>query len=331
MDDRFEIMDHTVEHPLHVHFALAPHGQTISALLRPHIPTDWFPNGEPLAIDRTGCWRVSLRDHLVGPGLVGWLDKDGQMFAACLSMLYTLLAQQTCTAIRFIGFLAAGEVVADFWPTGLQLYAFPLRTPVALMCAVVGAILYNALLARGRCVALLGGKAGIAWAQGRVRDIRIKLFLGTRLEIACPRVIPVGTEALALARMPGPPDGLHVGFGPGQQRRDMPIILPVARGLSLHHDLLFCIHQGLAVVPLEAPLEAPMGRLHLRRVVSGDITLPCFTPLARLRFVLVQKYLKASSLLRSSLNLFVYLGLRRAMRSCPGDLALVIGLLMLFQ
>jgi hypothetical protein len=107
---------------------------------------------------------------------------------------------------------------------------------------VVGAILYNALLVRGRFVALLGGTAGIALAKVRVRDIRLKLCLGTCREIAFARVITVGTEALTLEIMPGQPDGLHVGFGPVQPWRYMPIILPVAGCLSMPNDLILRIN-----------------------------------------------------------------------------------------
>jgi hypothetical protein len=65
MDDLFDIMHHTVEHPLNVHFDLSSQCKTISALLRPNVPKDWFHHGEPLAIDRSGFGRVYLRDHLV--------------------------------------------------------------------------------------------------------------------------------------------------------------------------------------------------------------------------------------------------------------------------
>jgi hypothetical protein len=65
MDNLFDIMDHTVEHPLNVHFDLAPQRKTIESLLRPNIPKDRLHNGEPLAIDRSGFWRVYLGDHLL--------------------------------------------------------------------------------------------------------------------------------------------------------------------------------------------------------------------------------------------------------------------------
>ena len=75
---------------------------------------------------------------LLGQGLVGGLDKDGQMVAARLGVLQTLLAQQTCIAIRFICLLSAVEVVPNFVPPGLQLEAFAMWTHVALVLGVVG-------------------------------------------------------------------------------------------------------------------------------------------------------------------------------------------------
>ena len=85
--------------------------------MRTNIPKDWFHNGKPLAIDLPCFWRVYLRYHLLGQGLVGWLDKDGQMFATRFGVLQTLLAPQTCTAIRFICLLSTVEVVPNFGPT----------------------------------------------------------------------------------------------------------------------------------------------------------------------------------------------------------------------
>jgi hypothetical protein len=60
----------------------------------------------------------------------------------------------------------------------------------------------------------------------------------------------------------------------------MPIILAVPEGLRLHDHLIFCIDQGLPIVPL----EDPMGRLYFRRVVIGDITLQLFPTLSSFRF-----------------------------------------------
>jgi hypothetical protein len=87
MDNLFDIMDHTVEHPLHVHFDLASQRQPISSLLGADIAKDWFHNGEPLTIYLPCFWRVDLRDHRLGQRLVGGLNIDGQMFAARLGVL----------------------------------------------------------------------------------------------------------------------------------------------------------------------------------------------------------------------------------------------------
>jgi hypothetical protein len=65
MNNLFEIMDHTVQYPLNVYFDLSPHGKVIQALLGSNIPKDGFHDGEPLAIDLPGFWRVDLRDHLL--------------------------------------------------------------------------------------------------------------------------------------------------------------------------------------------------------------------------------------------------------------------------
>jgi hypothetical protein len=40
------------------------------------LPENWFYNGEPLAIDLPGCWRIYFRYHLLGQGRVGWRDSN---------------------------------------------------------------------------------------------------------------------------------------------------------------------------------------------------------------------------------------------------------------
>jgi hypothetical protein len=65
VEELFNIVDPTVEHPLNVDFDFPAPCKTIYSLLRPHIPQNWFNNGEPLAINLPGFWRVDRRDHLL--------------------------------------------------------------------------------------------------------------------------------------------------------------------------------------------------------------------------------------------------------------------------
>ena len=53
------------------------------------------------------------------------------------------------------------------------------------------------------------------------------------------------------------------------------------------------IYQGLTIVPL----KNPMGGLHCRRVVIGDVTLYLFAPLPPLRFMRIEEFLHAGHLL----------------------------------
>jgi len=94
--------------------------------------------------------------------------------------------------------------------------------------------------------------------------------------------VAVGAEYLALKILRQQPHGLPVGFGPLQHRRDLALILAVAKRGSMPDDGMFRLDEGLAVVPL----QDPMGGLHLRRVVVRDIPLPLLAPLPPLRFML---------------------------------------------
>jgi hypothetical protein len=87
MDNLFEVMHHTVEPPLNVHFDLASQRPPLSSLLGAEIAKDWCHHGEPLTIYLPCFWRVDLRDHLLGHRLVGGRNIDGQMFAARLGVL----------------------------------------------------------------------------------------------------------------------------------------------------------------------------------------------------------------------------------------------------
>jgi hypothetical protein len=73
----------------------------------------------------------------------------------------------------------------------------------------------------------------------------------------------------------------------------MPIILAITKRGGMHDDLMFRLYQGLAIVPL----NTPMGGLHFRRVVIGDVTLHLFAPLPSLRLILGSEFLNASCLL----------------------------------
>src|SRR5262245_33980745 len=118
-------------------------------------------------------------------------------------------------------------------------------------------------------MACLGGKAGIALAKVCVRDIRIAVFLDTRLEIDFALIVAVGAEARAFKVLRRQPNSLPVGFGPLQHRRDMAIILAVAKRSGMQNNLVFGIDEGLAIVPL----QGAMSRLHFCRVVVSDVAL----------------------------------------------------------
>jgi len=113
---------------------------------------------------------------------------------------------------------------------------------------------------RLRFVACLSGKAEIALTKMRIRDIRIELFLDTRLEIGFAMIITVRAEVLVFKILFGQTNGLHVGFGPSNHRRYMAIILAVAERFRMQDDLMVRIDEGLAVIPL----NDPMRRLHFR-------------------------------------------------------------------
>ena len=66
-------------------------------------------------------------------------------------------------------------------------------------------------------------------AKVRIRDIRIELFLDTHLEIGFAMIVAVGAAYLALKILRRQPNGLPVGFGPLQNRRDMAIIAAACR------------------------------------------------------------------------------------------------------
>jgi hypothetical protein len=62
MNSLFDIMDHTVEHPLNVYFDLSPHGKVIQALLGSNIPKDWFLDCgvTTVAMESTGGYWIPL-------------------------------------------------------------------------------------------------------------------------------------------------------------------------------------------------------------------------------------------------------------------------------
>jgi hypothetical protein len=282
MDNLFDIMDHTVQQPLHVHFDLAPPRKTISALLGPDIAKDWFHHGEPLSIDLPGFWRVDLCDYLLGQRLLGRFNIEGQMFSAGCCGLHTRLAQLTCTALCFLGFVSAVDVIADLMPTRFQFSEFARWAYAAIVRLVVGKICDRTLLVRLGLLTSLSGKARGTGTKAGIRDIGVKLLARTRLQVPFAMIIAGRTEELAFKVICPQTDGLYGGFGSLQHRRHMPIILAVAKRFGMDDDLMFGIYEGLAVVPL----HDPMGRLHVRRVVSGDMTLQHCAPLAPLRFVL---------------------------------------------
>jgi hypothetical protein len=81
----------------------------------------------------------------------------------------------------------------------------------------------------------------------------------------------------------------------------MPIIPAVAKRFGLDDDLRFRIDKGLGIIPL----NDPMGGLHFRRVISGDMTLQLFPPLALPWFALCSKVLDACRLFLYALHLLL--------------------------
>src|SRR5215216_485214 len=149
------------------------------------------------------------------------------MFSTGLCRRHTLLSPWTGRAISLAGFISAVDMVPTLVPTRFKREHVSLRARIVILRVVVGKIGQSKLLFRGKLVPFLGGEAGITLAKMRIRDIRIPLGLGTRLESRFAMVIAVGAEERSLHISLRQPEGLQVGFGPLQHGGDMPIILPV--------------------------------------------------------------------------------------------------------
>src|SRR5262249_52013386 len=132
--------DHTVAHPLHVYFDLSPHGKAVQALLGSNIPQAWFHTGAPRARERPRGGPVSLGYHLLRQGRGGWRDKDCQMFATRRGMLSALFSPRTRLAVHCVCCISAVAVVPNLVPTGFQLSACVVWTPIARMLLGVGTL-----------------------------------------------------------------------------------------------------------------------------------------------------------------------------------------------
>lgn len=317
LDNLVDIMHHTVEHPLHVHFDLASQRQPISSLLGTDMAKDWFHNGEPLTIDLPCCWRVDLRDHRLGQRLVGGLHRDGQIFAARLGVVSAFFPQRTRVAVHLLCFISAVDVVANLVPTGCQFEDFSRRACVTIVLWVVGTICERTRLSGVGLLTSLGGKARITGPNMGIRTIDIQLLARTCLHVPFAMIGTVGTEAPAGKVICRQTDRLHGGFGSLHPRRHMPIILAGAKCFGMADDLMFRIAAGLGLIPL----NDPMGGLHAGRIMIGDMTLQLFPPLAPPWFALREKVLDARRLFRDALNLLLPLGRLivrcRAAGSCP--------------
>ena len=205
-------------------------------------------------------------------------------------------------------------------PTGFKLYALVVWTHLALMLLVVGKIFSGALRFRARFVAFLGGTARLPLAKVRVRNRRIALCFDTALELGFAMIVAVDAEVLACKILRRQPNGLPVCFGPRQQRCAMPIILAIATRGGMPEDWRLRIYQGVAIVPL----HHPMGGLPLRRVVSGDVPLALFAPLAPLRLMLGSARLNARCLLLYPLHRLVDFVLPSRLRDGAGGLPLLV-------
>ncbi len=94
-------------------------------------------------------------------------------------------------------------------------------------------------------------------------------------------------------------DHLHVLFGSLNHRRHMLIILTVSKSLPMNDDLVQRIHQSLAIVAL----NVATGRLHLGRLVIGDVTGDLFALGPLLGLVALKPLLNAIGLVLEPLDL----------------------------
>jgi hypothetical protein len=78
--------------------------------------------------------------------------------------------------------------------------------------------------------------------------------------------------------------------------------------------------ERLAVIPL----DDPMGARHVRRVVSGDVTVAFFSPLPPRRFMLRQQCVNTRGLRLESRNRLLDLFLLGALPVCDGRLSRLI-------
>src|SRR5262249_54031653 len=119
--------------------------------------------------------------------------------------------------------------------------------------------------------------------------------------------------------------GLRVRFGSLQHGRHMPIVLPIAKGLRMHDDLMFGIDQRLAIVTLQYAMSGE----HLLRLVIRDITLQLLTLLPAFGSNRRSEHPYASRLFFQALELLLSLLRLSASGGDAGLSLLFIGALML--
>ena len=95
------------------------------------------------------------------------------------------------------------------------------------------------------------------------------------------------------------PQALKILQGPVQHGRPMGMILTSAEGLGVNDDLVLPIDERLAVVPL----EDPMGRFHLGRVVIREVTADLFARGPVLRVMIFEPLPDTLGLLLQALHL----------------------------
>jgi hypothetical protein len=269
---------------------------------------DRCDNGQPHAINLAGVRGIDVGHHPRCQRLFGCLHHDGQRCPLGRGVRATLRAQSTAPTIRGSRCRAAVDVGLHLGPTGFPLESLALRAYGPRRLLVVGNLCPRTLLGPGGLMPGLGGQARLAWAKMRIRDRGVQRFLGTRLESRFTMVGAVRATALPRPLLLRHPDCLEGVLCPSKPGRYRPIILSVAACLRRHEAWRFRIDHGWAMGALD---DARRGR-HGRRVVSGDMALQRFPPLAPFRGRRRSKGREASRLFRAAGARLVYLVLRRA-------------------
>ena len=80
----FNIVNHTVKHPLNVNFNPPPQGESIHPFARSNVAENRLYNSQPLAVSATPLWRVYLPLHLIskaaGPFAIKYMNLPRHRF-----------------------------------------------------------------------------------------------------------------------------------------------------------------------------------------------------------------------------------------------------------